>query len=158
MFESQITRGIEFLDSQFENWIDKIDLSVFDMGDPKKCVLSQLCETRYHLARRFVNIDFSDAIDYGLDVGNTKYYPVLTREWKERIKNLKMASSGELKLNTNNILDVIPEPVLEKKRVLEMLERFFVVGMETVIDQNRGEKKTGREVFNELLEYYELND
>ena len=149
MLEKEITKGIELLNKINPGWVDKINLEELNMFCSDKCIIGQLYGD-YCDAMPTIERDYKvDRFAYGFSSFSSN---IVTEEWKKRIKNLKMASSGKLNLNTSNILDSIPEKVYSKSKVEELLLKVIELGMTTRENQMLGcENKSGREILNSFI-------
>ena len=87
MFKQKIEKGIKFLDQNYPDWLDKIDVSELNLNDCHQCVMGQLLGN-YIFARKKHGINTLHKLGFNI----TDRYPnhlQLTKEWKETIKNKK---------------------------------------------------------------------
>jgi hypothetical protein len=94
MFEKQIENGVNFLNANYDNWLDKINLDILDMVNEKCCILGQLNEGFYS-AKMFYVLSWNECDNLGFSVplimnDKTDYYPILQREWTEKINELRL--------------------------------------------------------------------
>jgi len=147
MFEKEISNGVEFLNKVNPGWYNKINLEKFSINSDTCCVLGQVYGS-YSEAVTNLNIDYDQRISYCFT--SCEKYPFteqINQEWKERIKNLQMVSSGQ-----DNILDNIPEKVYSKDEVKELLLEVMNLGMTLRQNQLNGQcGKSGREVLEEFI-------
>lgn len=78
MYEEQIRRGVELLDSKSPGWRSKIDIPNLDMFS--NCIMHQLYGKFIGGAQELGINRAHEAENYGLDTRSS--YKLLTAEWK----------------------------------------------------------------------------
>jgi hypothetical protein len=120
MFEEKIKRGIQFLDSRFENWVDKIDLNTLNMGHYDNCIISQICKEQFNDSLVTLNITPQLSKFYGFDIefnDNFGDYKTLTKEWKDTIINLR-SNTIQNNINCN-------KEVKKEEHYIEVLKAYL---------------------------------
>lgn len=88
MFETQIARGVEYLDQkEGPDWVERINLDTLELSSSCNCVIGQLYES-FH--GQFSTEE--EASELGFCIPYNKpgiWYIDLTRAWKEKIKQLR---------------------------------------------------------------------
>lgn len=107
MYEEQIENGVKYLNNKFYGWLEKIDLSILDMVEEDKCIIGQLSGG----FNKWLNIGNNDdnlliAISCGFTAFPITVYDaigirtkdprfrILTKEWIEKINQLRSESCG----------------------------------------------------------------
>jgi hypothetical protein len=99
MFEQEIARGMELLDTERPGWREHIDLGKLDMNSCSLCVLGQefaretgQYSNGYTIDRDRLGLDMKATVRYGFtayqwvdDLWNYDEYDQLTHEWVEAL-------------------------------------------------------------------------
>jgi hypothetical protein len=87
MNKGQVTRGAKRLTEHFgdDSWKGKIRVDELDMCSTNQCVLGQLFGSFGNGADALLGEDrgYEDAIYYGFEVMNPRYYDELTEAWRK---------------------------------------------------------------------------
>lgn len=90
MFEQNIQKGVEFLDQNYPNWLDKVDVSELDLSDCHQCIMGQLFG-HYIKGKRKYGGEKMKKFGFSVEIGllSDKQFEQLTEEWKQAIKHKK---------------------------------------------------------------------
>ena len=96
MFEAQIAKGVQYLDADLGmSWPEKINIQRLELNSCYRCLIGQLYGSYYC---RFDGEDgVEDGMEFGFSTDNRDRYPVLEREWKEKIIQLKAERGSSTK-------------------------------------------------------------
>lgn len=84
MFEAQIAKGVEYLDKDLgPSWVERINLKRLRLDDCLSCVIGQLYGNYYH---RF---EVEEGFEFAFSVNDFGHYPILGREWRKKIAQLR---------------------------------------------------------------------
>lgn len=96
MYTEQVNNGVEWLNQNCPDWLDRIDLDSLDIKDGTRCILGQLYGDYFSSivnrqisgpVRRGFNVH---CMDEDRDVTRIKL-DMLTNTWKDKIRDLRLA-------------------------------------------------------------------
>jgi hypothetical protein len=92
VFQTQIAKGVEFLDIECGvDWVFDIDLEDLDLSCACHCVLGQLC-----LGDVFNDLVTDTPLGFDLSITDDESdYAILTQEWREAIAQLIAERSAQ---------------------------------------------------------------
>jgi len=88
MFEQQIEKGIEYLNTNHTGWLEKIDLEILDMDHSMRCIIGQLKGNYFAWSSDNVLLN-KTALGF---LAESEIIDTLTKEWKARILELRAKS------------------------------------------------------------------
>jgi len=100
--EDRVQKGIDYLNKNYPDWLDQINIDRLDLNDPFDCILGQLFG---NFSRS--NLNWVEVGEYGFDrphdlyeeyneenvANRLKYFEDLTFFWKKKIRALRVKST-----------------------------------------------------------------